>query len=83
MHAGKRRRWQQSWMGLWKGFFWGALLWLTTLIVFKLFPVPFEVLAWSGVAWGTMTIIGPARSLFKPVDLGETAQWVDDQCELK
>jgi hypothetical protein len=21
--------------------------------------------------------------LFKPVDLGETAQWVDDQCKLK
>ena len=83
MHAGKRRRWQRSWMGLWKGFFWGALLWLTTLIVFKLFPVPFEVLAWSGVAWATITIIGPARSLFKPVDLGETAQWVDDQCKLK
>lgn len=83
MHAGKRRRWQQSWMGLWKGFFWGALLWLFTLIVFKLFPVPFEVLAWSGAVWVTMTIMGLARSLFKPVDLRETAQWVDDQCELK
>ena len=83
MHAGKRRRWQQTWMGLWKGFFWGALLWLFTLIVFKLFPVPFEVLAWSGAVWVTMTIIGLARSLFKPVDLRETAQWVDDQCELK
>jgi hypothetical protein len=52
MHAGKRRRWQRSWMGLWKGFFWGALLWLTTLIVFKLLPVPFEVLAWSANCMG-------------------------------
>jgi hypothetical protein len=82
-HAGSRRRWQQSWMGLWKGFFWGALLWLTTLVVFKLFPIPFATLAWAGIAWVSMAIIGLVWNLFKPINLEETAQWVDDQCGLK
>lgn len=81
--AGSRRRWQQSWNGLWKGFFWGALLWLTTLVVFKLLPVPFSTLAWAGIAWAAMAVIGFTANLFKPINLEETAQWVDDQCGLK
>jgi hypothetical protein len=81
--AGNRRRWHQSWVGLWKGFFWGALLWLTTLVIFKLLPIPFSSLAWAGIAWTAMTVIGLLWNLIKPIDLSETAQWVDDQCGLK
>ena len=81
--AGNRRRWHQSWIGWWKGFFWGALLWLTTLVVFKLLPIPFASLAWAGVAWAAMAALGLLWNLIKPIDLSETAQWVDDQCGLK
>ncbi len=81
--AGNRRRWHQSWIGLWKGFFWGALLWLVTLVVFKLLPIPFASLAWAAAGWGLIALVGWCWHLFKPVNLEETAQWVDDQCGLK
>jgi hypothetical protein len=79
----KRRRWQQSWQKMWKGFFWGASIWLTNLIVFKLVPIPFASLAWSGAFWLTLTLAGFIRSQLTPINLYATAHWVDQQYGLK
>jgi tetratricopeptide (TPR) repeat protein len=81
--AASRRRWREAWTGLWKGFFWGALLWLTTLITFKLLPIPFFTLGWAGMAWGGFALARFVWPLLKPINLAETAQWVDEQCGLK
>lgn len=81
--AASRRRWREAWAGLWKGFFWGALLWLTTLITFKLLPIPFFTLGWAGMVWGGFALVGFVWPLLKPINLAQTAQWVDEQCGLK
>src|SRR5436309_13611466 len=81
--AARRRRYVAAWGGFWKGLLFGAILWLTTYGVFKLYPIPklaLVISAWTaGAIVSAMTLIG----CFKRQSLIETARWVDNRQRLK
>ena len=80
--AAARRRWLFAWRGLWTAFLCGAVLWLLTLATYKLFPVPFAVLGWSGIAAVVLTLLGFVRGWVTAPTAEQTARWLDrwDAC---
>ena len=81
--AARRRRWERALRGLWFGLLVGSGAFLAANVVFKLFPIPPNVVWWCGgaalVCVGAGFIIGGWR---KPA-LAETARWVDVKQNLK
>lgn len=75
----RRRRFQAAWRGLWLGFLSGAVLWLTILVLYKLFPIPTVVLTAGASCAGLLTLAGAAWGLGQRTGLASTARWVDDQ----
>ncbi|MGE3311569.1 MAG: hypothetical protein AB7O66_16505 [Limisphaerales bacterium] len=56
--AAARRRLESALRGLWLGLFAGATLWLATLLIYKLLPLPDSVAAWAWVAAPAGALIG-------------------------
>jgi hypothetical protein len=79
----RRRRWQRAWCGLWQGVLLGSLLLLTTLVLYKVLPVPMTVLAVGGglfvVAMGAGFFLGGWR---REAPL-TTARWLDQREHLQ
>lgn len=48
--AGRRRRWQRAWTGLWRGMLVGAVAWLVGLGAYKALPLPDATLGIAGLA---------------------------------
>lgn len=79
--AARRRRREHALRGLWWGLLTGALLYLGALAVYKLAPVPFATLYWSGLAAGLCALAGVLLGGWRKPGLAETARWVDiKQC---
>ena len=81
--AARRRRWDRALRGLWIGLLVGAAVYLIALAVFKLAPVPFEVLFWSGVVAAVCAVAGFIAGGWRKLTLAETARWVDVKQNLK
>ena len=81
--AAQRRRWQRGWRGLWQGFLMGSCLWLTSLVVFKVFPIPFQIVIASAVGAGAFVVLGFIYGWLRPMSLAETARWLDEKQNLK
>jgi hypothetical protein len=80
---GRRRRLWQLWMGLWQGLLAGGIIWLTALIVYKLFPVSSTLLPWAGAVSGCVVLGFLLRSwLEKPGPL-QMARFVDSEEKLQ
>ena len=47
--AASRRKIQLGWRGMWRGLLIGVCLWLVTLVMFKLAPIPQASLLWAGI----------------------------------
>ncbi len=77
--AARRRRWMHVWRGLWWGTLAGALVWVLALTVYKLLPVPAQVVPWSAAAAGLLVLAGASAGAFRRVSLQETARWLDDR----
>ncbi|MDX1953372.1 MAG: hypothetical protein SFY81_14430 [Verrucomicrobiota bacterium] len=75
--AARRRRLQQALLGMWKGFFCGILLWVLSLIIYKLAPIPFDFLVYSGITAAIMTLVGFIWGWNRPQTLLQTARWMD------
>jgi len=75
----RRRRRQRAWRGLWQGVLIGSLLLLTTLVLYKVLPLPMTVLAVGGglfvVAVGAGFLLGGWR---REAPL-TTARWLDQR----
>lgn len=82
-HVGHRRRVARGLRGLCTGLLAGALLWLIVLSIFKLAPIPAQILLWSGL----VALLGPAAGFllgfWRKPDLAETARWVDVKQNLR
>src|SRR5687768_3862027 len=78
----RRRHFHRAWAGFWKGLLAGALIWSATLLVYKLFPVPLEVLIAGAAAAILAPLIGLLLASLKRPSLVETARWVDGQTQL-
>ncbi|MBI2928537.1 MAG: hypothetical protein HYY24_22945 [Verrucomicrobia bacterium] len=81
--AAHRRRWQRAWLGLWHGLLVGACLWLLTLGLYKLFPLPFSILAWAGLLAGLAMVGGFIIGGWRPTTLLQAARWVDQREKLQ
>jgi len=79
----RRRRRQRAWRGLWQGVLIGSLLLLTTLVLYKVLPLPMTVLAVGGglfvVAVGAGFLLGGWR---REAPL-TTARWLDQREHLQ
>lgn len=81
--AAQRRRLDRTLHGAWRGLLLASILWLITLSVYKLCPVPVSVLAYGGLAGLAAILIGAVRGGWKTATVSETARWVDVKQNLK
>ncbi len=81
--AARRRRRANALRGLWWGLLIGALLYLGTLSVYKLVPIPVAALYWFGLAALACGLGGILAGGWRKPGLVETARWVDVKQGLK
>ena len=81
--AGRRRRWQRAWRGLWFGVLAGAGVWLLGLGLYKLLPLPELTLAFAGVTGVLCFAAGGLVGWWRADGLLGTARWLDERQQLK
>lgn len=73
----RRCRWQRGWRTLWQGFFAGAALWLVALLLYKVTPMPENVLAAAALAAAALLPVSFLAGYWRRPTLIEMARWVD------
>jgi predicted translin family RNA/ssDNA-binding protein len=81
--AARLRRMQRALRGLWIGLFSGACLWLVSVIVYKLAPIPLASVFWTGAVAAACPVLGFLLGGWRSDTLETTARWVDLQAGLK
>lgn len=82
-HAARRRRWQRALQGFWRGLLAGGLLWLAALILFKLAPVPFEILPVAGMGALLVAVGAAVAGWWRKDTTLVTARWLEQKQHLK
>jgi hypothetical protein len=72
-----RRRWLRGWQGLWRGFLAGSCVYLVALALWKLLPVPHEVVLVGAVIAVVMLPVGFFIGFWKQTSPEEAARWLD------
>jgi hypothetical protein len=83
LRAARRRRWERAWNGLWQGLALGAVLWLATLVFYKLAPIPPVVPNVAGIFAGLCVLGGFVRGWFRRTTLRQTARCLDERQHLE
>lgn len=76
-HAARRRQLLRLWTGLWEGLLWGGSVFLLTVVVFKVFPIPeawVHRAGWAGLCLAFTCAIAAGWRRFS---LMEVARFVD------
>src|ERR1051325_46470 len=81
--AAQRRRLDRTLRGAWRGLLVASIVWLVALVSYKLLPVPFDVLAFAGLAGILCVIVGAILGGWRKSSTNETARWVDVKQNLK
>lgn len=81
--ATRRRKLQWGWQNMWLGLLIGVCLWLASLSVYKLAPVPQTTLLWAGVIGLALPLAGLLIGLAKRFAGSDTARWLDREIGLK
>jgi len=81
--AARLRRLQRALRGLWLGLFIGASLWLLSLAVYKLAPIPLSSVFWTGAVAAACPLAGFFIGGWQSDNAQITARWVDLQTGLK
>ena len=81
--AARRRKLQWGWQNMWLGLLIGVCLWLASLSVYKLAPVPQTTLLWAGVIGLALPLAGLLFGLAKRFAGSDTARWLDLEIGLK
>ena len=81
--AARRRRWARALRGLWVGLLAGSAVWLVTLGVYKLWPIPLSSFLWAGGVALAGPLFGILIGGWRKPALAETARWVDVKQNLK
>jgi hypothetical protein len=81
--AARRRKLQWGWQNMWLGLLIGVCLWLASLSVYKLAPVPQMTLLWAGVIGLALPLAGLLFGLAKRFAGSDTARWLDREIGLK
>lgn len=61
----------------------GCLVWLVSLLLFKLLPIPIESMVWTGVSTGLFVVAGFLVGWLRPLSVPETARWLDERQALQ
>lgn len=78
-----RHRLQRAWSGFWKGLLGGGIVWLVVFGVYKLLPIPVELLTVGAVAAGCIVVATVAASIWRKESLLEAARWIDEKQQLQ
>lgn len=78
-----RCRWQQAWLGCWRGLLVGSILGLIGLSIYKFAPVSDQFLSGVGIAFLVCPVMGFLWGFSRPRSLEQTARWVDQKQKLK
>ena len=78
-HTARRLRWLRGWSGLWRGALIGASLYLGILVVFKLLPVPRELVSMAGGLGILAPVAGFFAGFWRRTPLGDAARWLDER----
>ncbi|MDB6022412.1 MAG: hypothetical protein JWQ04_2269, partial [Pedosphaera sp.] len=81
--AAQRRRKERAFRGLWQGLLGGATIWLLTLAVYKLAPIPYWTLGAAAGMGGACALAGLIIGGWRKTSLNETARWVDGKQHLQ
>ena len=81
--AARRRKIQFGWRSMWCGLLIGVCLWLVTLVMFKIVPIPQAYLFWAGIVGLTLPVGGLLFGLAKRFAASDTARWLDRETGLK
>jgi hypothetical protein len=73
----RRRRLNRALTGLWRGGFVGASIWLLTLVIYKVLPVPPVALIVGGIVGLLAIIAGLFAGGWRSNSIIDTARWVD------
>ena len=78
-----RRKIQLGWRSMWHGLLIGVCLWLVTLVMLKLAPIPQASLLWAGIVGLALPVSGLLFGLAKRFAASDTARWLDREIGLK
>ena len=81
--AARRLRLRRALRGLWFGLLIGATVWVVTLLLFKLLPIPADSLNYAGAVASLSPLLGFILGGWQKPSLAATARWVDVQQNLK
>lgn len=73
----RRRRLDRALTGLWRGGFAGTTIWLLTLLIYKVLPVPPLTLIIGGIIGLLAVIAGLLAGAWRSNSIIDTARWVD------
>ena len=76
----RRVRLVRGWNGFWRGLYWGACIWIATLVVMKLHPMGELLFRWSFLLLGSVPLVLSLKGVIKPVSPDQVAQFIDSQC---
>src|SRR6476619_3617789 len=79
----RRRRWDRAWRYFWQAFLAGCLLWLATLVLYKILPLPPSILTWSGLLALALMPAGFLLGWSRRISRVESARWVDGRLQLQ
>lgn len=79
----RRRRWDRAWAFFWRAFLLGCILWLGTLVLYKLLPLPQQILTWSGLLALALLPAGFLLGWARKISRGDSARWVDGRLQLQ
>ncbi len=92
-NAAGRRRWERALRGMWLGLFWGAIVYLAALGVYrlalaseaihKLLPLTGHALLYAGLVACACPLVGLLIGGWRKPGLTQTARWVDVKQNLK
>ncbi len=74
-----RRRWQRGWRALWQGLFAGTAVWLLVLALYKVFPLPEQILTVTAAVCAALLPVAFLIGYWRKPSLAETARWVDER----
>jgi hypothetical protein len=83
LQAAKRRRLDRGLRWLWQGLLSGACIWVLLLAIYKLAPIPLQVVAFSWLIVPLGAAVGFLLGWARAVSLNDTARWVDRQRKLQ
>lgn len=81
--AARRRRGERAFRGFWLGLLIGASIWLAAMVIYKVAPIPDQVLYGAAAAGIFAALLGFVIGGWRRTSVDQMARWVDVKQDLK